>query len=112
MRTYRGFRVRKGGDTSVDGTVIVENGDDLGPLPMTALARSKSPSGFNWGYGGSGPAALAHSLLADVAGLPIADDQYQYFKSEVVAVWPQERDWKYTETEIREWLAAKGAMPL
>ena len=33
------------------------------PLPASALAQKKSPDGFEWGYAGSGPAALAHSIL-------------------------------------------------
>lgn len=43
--------------------------------------RNHSPAGFNWGYGGSGPAQLALAMLCAVLG----DDQaaealYQDFK--------------------------------
>ena len=36
--------------------------------------RNHSPSGFNWGYGGSGPAQLALAILADFLGpIPIPE---------------------------------------
>lgn len=48
--------------------------------------RNHSPDGFQWGYGGSGPAQLALALCADA----LNDDeraqrQYQTFKANVVA---------------------------
>jgi hypothetical protein len=59
-----------------------------------------SPSGFEWGYCGSGPAQLALALLADHLG----DDEqalnlYQRFKWVVVAELPKKR-WKLTTHEI------------
>lgn len=58
-----------------------------------------SPDGFNWGYGGSGPAQLALTLVIETAKfiprgdghLPImkAVPYYQDFKWEYVAQWPQ-----------------------
>ena len=51
------------------GDVFVSEPDAfVRELDMTARARQHSPTGFAWGYGGSGPAALAHSLLTDVMG--------------------------------------------
>jgi len=46
-----------------------------------------SPTGFNWGYGGSGPADLALSILADCVGLETAEKHYQRFKWDYVAKW-------------------------
>ena len=59
-----------------------------------------SPDGFNWGFGGSGPAQLALALLAD----HLEDDDealkyYQQFKLLIVAQLP-ERGWKLTAAEI------------
>jgi hypothetical protein len=50
-----------------------------------------SPDGFEWGYGGSGPAQLALAICADY----LQDDKlalkvYQYFKARVIAVQPKE----------------------
>jgi hypothetical protein len=41
---------------------------DSNPLNLRLDLRNHSPSGFEWGYGGSGPAQLALALLADCLG--------------------------------------------
>lgn len=56
MRVYEGFR-------EVDRTVLVlVNGEPLDPRNDL---MNHSPDGFEYGYGGSGPAQLALALLAD-----------------------------------------------
>jgi len=59
-----------------------------------------SPTGFEWGYAGSGPAQLALAIVADHLG---NDDQalnlYQRFKWTVVAELPH-REWILTSEEI------------
>ena len=59
-----------------------------------------SPSGFEWGYGGSGPAQLALAILADHCG---NDEQalnfYQRFKWAVIAELPY-RGWTLTSDQI------------
>jgi hypothetical protein len=58
-----------------------------------------SPTGFEWGYGGSGPAQLALAILADHCS---NDEQalnfYQRFKWAVIAELP--RRWTLTSQEI------------
>lgn len=44
-----------------------------------------SPTGFAWGYGGSGPADTARSILWDLAGQKVADTFYQAFKWAFIA---------------------------
>ena len=61
-----------------------------------------SPTGFEWGYVGSGPAQLSLALLADALG----DDEravslHQPFKREVVARLPARENWTLTDEEIR-----------
>lgn len=80
-----------------DGSVTV---DGRGLNPRYDL-RNHSPTGFNWGYGGSGPAQLALALLADFLG----DDEaalrgYQGFKFEVVAALPSGKAWTLTGREV------------
>ena len=66
-----------------------------------------SPTGFNWGYGGSGPAQLALALLAwhlhavhcNVRADQRALELYQQFKWDVIARLPDER-WELTLTEV------------
>ena len=59
-----------------------------------------SPDGFEWGYGGSGPAQLALAILANHCG---NDEQalnfYQRFKWAVVAELPG-RGWTLTSRDI------------
>jgi hypothetical protein len=65
-----------------------------------------SPSGFMWGYAGSGPADFALNILSMFIGQEEAERYYMDFKFEVVAAIPYEggtvkRDF------ILEWIEAK-----
>ena len=65
-----------------------------------------SPTGFEWGYGGSGPAQLALALLADHFGNDRqAVELHQPFKWEVVAKLPK-RGWTLTSRQIEQALSA------
>ena len=71
--------------------------------------RDHSPTGFGWGYGGSGPAQLALAILADVTGDPeLALSLYQDFKWECIAKLPQGQPWTLHQLRIRAWLAARA----
>ena len=67
-----------------------------------------SPTGFAWGYGGSGPSQLALALLADVYDDQTALGAYQAFKWAWVAKLPQDQGWEITEDEIRRIVARIG----
>ena len=77
---YVGYRRR--------GRAIVEKQPDqeqLTPDRSLELANH-SPSGFEWGYGGSGPAQLALALLLDYTDdEEVARAEYMTFKTEVVS---------------------------
>ena len=61
-----------------------------------------SPSGFNWGYGGSGPAQTSLALLLDALGdQERAVNLHQSFKFRVVADWPSDSNWTITDEEIK-----------
>lgn len=64
-----------------------------------------SPTGMNWGYGGSGPSDLALSLLTAVFGRTKAELFYMDFKWVFVAGW--EDDWQISDEAIKEWLKQK-----
>jgi hypothetical protein len=72
-----------------------------------------SPSGFEWGYCGSGPAQLALAILADHCGNACkALNFYQRFKWSVIAGLPY-RSWALTSEEIDEVLQTlREAEPL
>jgi hypothetical protein len=48
--------------------VFVEEDGEQRPLPPRNDIVNHSPDGFEWGYGGSGPAQLAFAILADYLG--------------------------------------------
>ena len=98
MKTYTGTRTEIG--------CIVHVTDEHGreyPLRKRLDLCNHSPTGFEWGYGGSGPAQLALALLADVLG----DDElavrlHQRFKFAVISLLPRSEDWKMDEDLIRQ----------
>jgi hypothetical protein len=86
MRLYLAARTEWG------AAVLVRDGeDDPRALPSRRDLHDHSPTGFEWGYEGSGPAQLALAILADCT----KDDAYalekhQDFKRWVVARMPKE----------------------
>ena len=67
--------------------------------------RRHSPTGFGWGYCGSGPAQLALALLAaELGDDESAQEHYQEYKREVLAVLPQSADHQLSGESIRRWM--------
>jgi len=67
-----------------------------------------SPTGMEWGYGGSGPSDLALSILTDYLGdQSLAEQVYQEFKRDVVAQLDRNH-WWITGPYIAAWLARHG----
>jgi len=64
------------------------NGEELLPYESQKI-RNHSPDGFNWGYGGSGPAQLALAILLKLYSREVALIHYQYFKRTAIATLPQ-----------------------
>jgi len=97
MKAYIGKR------SHTDGVAVyVMKGGESEPMPLPWRTDvvSHSPTGLDWGYGGSGPAQLALALLIDVRGnIPEAKARYQQFKWDVIAKLPYER-WRLTEEQI------------
>lgn len=80
------------GTNSVTATYIQDLEEVSRPLPLYLEEVQHSPTGFEWGYGGSGPAQLAYAILRfyfelsgheDPAGQ--AQEHYQDFKRELIA---------------------------
>jgi hypothetical protein len=75
------------------------------PLDLRYDLLSASPAGFEWSYGGSGPAQLAIALLAHAFEDEFAERHYQRFKREVVAELPEER-WILRKRNLDAWRQA------
>ena len=102
-KTYRGHGLSKH-ETTV--TVETEGGAPEPLAPRNDL-RNHSPTGFSWGYNGSGPAQLALAILADAASDPVATSLYQVLKDEIVSHWHGE-EFTLTGDRLQEWLESKG----
>lgn len=98
MKTYRGWR--EGGQCFVQ----VNYGDEL---PLRLDLANHSPTGFDWGYAGSGPAQLALAILAYDLNDELAFAHYEEFKFEVIAKLKHE--WLLTSFDIREFLETRTA---
>ena len=68
--------------------------------------RNHSPTGFAWGYGGSGPAQLALAILLHLADRATAERFYQAFKWECIAPMP-DTDFSMPVRAVRGWLDRK-----
>ncbi len=85
------------------GEVAVwENGAYHGPLDPRFDLRNHSPSGYGWGYAGSGAAQLSLALLAHV----LDDDKqalaiYQEFKFKIIAALEQNRPWTLHADQVQ-----------
>ena len=98
-KTYIGIPHRD--SISGQSLVSVSDGRKSEPLPLRLDLFNHSPTGFSWGYTGSGPAQLALALLADALGDDdLAVRLHQDFKFKVVACWPEGERWWITADQI------------
>lgn len=73
-------------------------------LEKSLAVRLHSPDGFNWGYGGSGPAQSALALCLFIFdNTYVAQKLYQSFKETFVARWPQGQSF-YRQIDLTDFL--------
>jgi len=112
MRLYIATRTEEDGPQ-----VSVQDVEKATSYPLKHILRH-SPNGFEWHYGGSGPADLALSILADYFGEQDIDPAsflyktrserlYQAFKWRFIAPAPR-GDWILAEGDITAWLKHEG----
>ena len=88
MRFYKGVIVRA---TRMAQVSVYEGEVRVGTLAPRFDLMNHSPTGFSWGYGGSGPSQLALAILADHFGRHGSNralDLYQDFKWKCIAILP------------------------
>lgn len=79
-----------------------EHGNPSTNVPHQQIIHS--PTGFEWGYGGSGPADLALNILRLYTEKTVAEMLHQKFKWEFISRLPYEGGVIEAET-IRQWIA-------
>lgn len=87
--------------------VLFDDGSFASVLNKRLDLRNHSPDGFNWGYGGSGPAQLALAILAHQMGDEFALEHYQDYKREVIAMIDTEQ-FEIKAADVKLWAAGKG----
>lgn len=91
--------------------VVVDYGAGFEPFRLLELPEGEprhSPTGYEWGYGGSGPSELARALLVStLAEEPLVWDPtcYEVFKCDVVGQLPAE-EWTLQADDICDWFAS------
>lgn len=100
--TYYRDKVRYRGHRTEAGCLVevlperMEGARAVG-VPLRHWVRH-SPTGFEWGYGGSGPADLARSILAHHLGDVLPSPRvYQRFKDKVIATMARTEDGQHWE---------------
>lgn len=104
MRIYKGYRTSNGCRINViDGQTMERRGLSL---EKSLEVANHSPTGFEWGYGGSGPAQTALAILLDFFGdKRKALKWYQQFKWDIIASFKGE--FEISEDEISYWIEQK-----
>jgi hypothetical protein len=97
VKVYKGY-------PGTPGRVMVERPSRIYPLPHDVR---HSPTGFSWGYGGSGPSDLARCILLDAVG---SDAYYMDFKFDVIAKFDMQKPFVITEYDVNVWLRQRKEM--
>lgn len=107
MKSYSGYRTGEDDYVSDSFVFVSENGQDTSlDLQVSLKIRNHSPTGFNWGYGGSGPHQLAIGILYDFTG-----DQYltetlsHWFCVDFVSRWGDK--WELDGQTLHDWIEKK-----
>ncbi|MDP9439574.1 MAG: hypothetical protein M3P49_12675 [Actinomycetota bacterium] len=111
-KEYRG-RIGERGERAVE--VVGEDGIYR---PLYHVVHH-SPTGFAWGYSGSGPADLALSILADAlwerprpedlrVGRSLASQHHQDYKRACIAPLAGDASFSIRAEDVEAWLIARG----
>ena len=91
----------------LESALFEVDGRPLTPGPSLAVVNH-SPTGFAWGYGGSGPTQLALAILMEV-GLPPRRALLHYHDFRTEFITPLDfhaKEWRL-EIDLEEWLAPR-----
>jgi hypothetical protein len=81
---------------------VFQNGEPFDHTPSLKFVNH-SPSGFSWGYFGSGPAQLAFAILLEEIGEHVARRFYEAYKDDVIAKLKKDK-WRITSNDVIGWV--------
>jgi hypothetical protein len=94
-------------DDSLQNVRVYDNGSFY-PLTLRLDLQNHSPTGFAWGYGGSGPHQLALALLSDATGDDrLAINYYRHYVVDVISTLDMDQPFEVSQVSILAWLKAK-----
>ena len=102
-KTYIGTREDRPGGLAWDRVSVTVSDNHTRQVDTLEHHVKHSPTGFSWGYHGSGPAELARCILWDHLHAEPAPAVYQDFKSDVVARFETD-EWRVSTAEVEGWL--------
>jgi hypothetical protein len=111
LRYLQSMTTRFIGSRTAQGQCQVVKVTDQGQTPLDPRLDlwNHSPTGFEFGYGGSGPAQTALAILAEVTNHDrLAVALHQQFKWKFVAPCPRE-GFELSEREILQWVDEEKA---
>jgi len=97
------YSIRRDPKTKVVRAFVQTRGESY-HLPLRLDLYNHSPTGFEYGYGGSGPAQLALAILADCVTDQIALALHQRFKAKVIATRDREKSFIIRDKEIMRFI--------
>ena len=89
------------------GDVYFSRGDDGATTNVPHRVKRHSPTGFEWGYGGSGPSEFALNILSCYIGQAEAEKYYMDFKRDFIS-GIQEYSGVIKRDDVMRWLSGKG----
>jgi hypothetical protein len=99
--------------------IMSTDGEIWANLPLYLDEVNHSPTGFEWGYRGSGPAQLAYAILRSYFEIMVglspelaaikAQKEYFEFKDAVVCnYFGRSWSWELDSDQIRNWRIGRG----
>jgi len=82
------------------------DGQEIAPNKSQQV-YNHSPDGFNWGYGGSGPAQLALAILLEATDEKEASRLYHSFKWEIISRLPSDF---VIDIDINNWIQGRDEL--
>jgi Family of unknown function (DUF6166) len=99
MKIYNGYR-----DEGTPVITVTSHGRKRSLRPRNDLVNH-SPTGFEYGYGGSGPAQLALAILCDIFhDDKLAVRHHQDVKWAFIADLDRDEPWTINERDVREFV--------